>query len=138
VSTILFSCSNKTGPATTNGAVDSAVAASYRIYSETKYFDAGGSTTITPVTTRLELDATGVWRFGTSSGTWSVAALDDADWQGWGVAAYGPTRKLMLDGWNNARSEGPIEEQSTGVDFVWVIYRVDDPSPGTIWMKFGR
>ncbi len=102
------------------------------------YFDAGGSNTITPVTTRLELDASGAWQFGSSSGTWSVASVADADWKAWGVNAYGPARKLVLDGWNGARGDGPIEEQSTGVDFVWVIYHVNDPSAGTIWMKFGR
>jgi hypothetical protein len=54
------------------------------------------------------------------------------------VEEYGPQRKVVLEGWNDDVADGPIEESEAGVDFLWVVYRVDDPSPGVVQMKFGH
>ncbi len=114
----------------------------WRIYSESIYFDSGGHNFLdTPVTTVLQLNADQTWSFSSSSGTWSVQAITDADWQKWGVPSYGPTRKLVLNGWNSETNDGPIEETDSRVDFMWVIYRVGPPtvsSPAQIQMKFGQ
>lgn len=114
----------------------------WRVYSESIFYDAGGSNFLeTPATTLLQLNADQTWSFGSSTGTWSVQAIADADWQKWGVNSYGPTRKLVLNGWNGETNDGPIEETETRVDFMWVIYRVGPPivqAPGQIQMKFGQ
>src|SRR3990172_1134970 len=75
---------------------------------------------------------------GSSNGTWYVTTIDAADWSRWGVEEYGPQRKVVLEGWNDDFGDGPIEDSEAGVDFLWVIYRVDDPSPGVVQMKFGH
>lgn len=122
-----------------NGSIaDDALVGSWRIYSETLYNTEGGGQLKQPVTRELELGADGVWQFGSSEGTWSVEPIEDADWERWGVSAYEPTRKIVLDGWNDAVADGPIEESASGVDFVWVIYAVDEPEPGVVFMKFGH
>lgn len=113
----------------------------WRVYSESIFYDAGGSNFLeTPATTLLQINADQTWSFGSSTGTWSVQAIADADWQKWGVNSYGPTRKLVLNGWNGETNDGPIEETASRVDFMWVIYRVGPPivqDPGQIQMKFG-
>lgn len=113
----------------------------WRVYSEAIFYDEGGSNFLeTPVTTLLEIRADQTWSFGSSSGTWSVQAIEESDWQKWGVPSYGPTRKLVLNGWNGGTNDGPIEESGSRVDFMWVIYRVGPPtvqSAGQIQMKFG-
>ena len=109
----------------------------WRIYSERIDFDAGGGNTIEPVTREMNLYDDGTWEFGSSSGTWYVTVIDPSDWGRWGVEPYGPERKMVLEGWNDDSGDGPIEESEGGVDFIWVIYQVDDPDPGTIQLKFG-
>ncbi len=94
----------------------------------------------TPVTRQLDLDGLGSWSFGSSSGTWSVATIENADWDRWGIQPYAATSKVVLNGWNDGVGDGPIDESNGGVDFVWVIYRTDtgDGGPAAVWMKFGR
>ncbi len=115
----------------------------WRVYSQAIYYDAGGWDYLdTPATTLLEIKADQTWAFGpTASGTWSVQPIQEEDWQKWGVPSYGPTRKLVLNGWNGETNDGPIEGGSKSVDFMWIIYRVAPPAssaPGQIQMKFGR
>jgi hypothetical protein len=123
------------------GGIDAALVGEWRIYSETLFYDAGGSSgadASASVTRELLLYADGAWEFGTSSGQWQVAEAEAEDWDRWGVQAYGPERRIALDGWNGGGADGPIEEYEDGVDFFWVIYRVDEPDPGTVQMKFGH
>ncbi|MBI5226284.1 hypothetical protein HY994_03525 [Candidatus Micrarchaeota archaeon] len=114
----------------------------WRVYSQSIYYDDGGSNFLeTPATTLLQLNADQTWSFGSSSGTWSIQPIAETDWQKWGVSSYGPTRKLVLNGWNGGTNDGPIEESGSRVDFMWVIYRVVPPTvsaPGQVQMKFGQ
>jgi len=113
----------------------------WRVYSESIFYDEGGSNFLeTPATTLLDIRTDQTWSFGSSSGTWSIQPIENADWQKWGVNAYGPKRKLVLNGWNGGTNDGPIEQSGDRVDFMWVIYRAEPPtvqSAGQIQMKFG-
>ncbi len=118
---------------------------SWRAYPQNLYFDAGGSLRVnTPSSRKLELKANGKWAFGSSSGTWKIEDIKNADWKKWGVNSYGPKKKIVLNNWNKKGADGPIEESSTvkgRVDFMWVIYRVDPPvvkAPGIMHAKFGH
>lgn len=119
---------------------DPAFVGSWRIFSERIFYDiGGGGSAAVPVTRNLELLKDGTWRFGDSQGTWTVTEITSDDWTRWGVNPYGPTRKVVLDKWNNAVADGPVEETKGYVDFIWVIYHVEPPqvqNAGTIWMKF--
>lgn len=89
----------------------------------------------------LELYSDGRWQLGGSSGTWSVADIEPADWDSWGVPPYGPTRKIILNGWNQDRADGPIEETEDNVDFFWVIYYVTLEvygEPAQVQVKYGH
>ena len=114
----------------------------WRIYSEYIYYDTGGSNWLdTPSTRQLELKSGGKWTFGSSTGTWEIKEITEADWANWGVDSYGPTRKMVLNNWNKVGADGPIEETESGVDFIWVIYRAEPPVvqvPGQIQIKFGH
>ena len=113
----------------------------WRVYSETLFYDAGGSGGSDPsasTTRELSLNDDGTWEFGSSNGTWYVTTIDAADWSRWGVEEYGPQRKIVLEDWNDDVADGPVEDSEAGVDFLWVIYRVDEPSPGVVQMKFGH
>jgi hypothetical protein len=113
----------------------------WRVYSETLFYDAGGSggsDSGASTTRELSLNDDGTWEFGSSNGTWYVTAIEAGDWSRWGVEEYGPQRKVVLEGWNGDVADGPIEESEAGADFLWVIYRVDEPSPGVVQMKFGH
>jgi len=116
-------------------------AGQWRVYSETLYYDAGGSggsDSGSSTTRELGLREDGTWEFGSSRGSWYVATIDAADWERWGVEDYGPQRKVVLEGWSEGVGDGPIEESDAGVDFLWIIYRVDEPSAGVVQMKFGH
>lgn len=113
----------------------------WRVYSETLFYDAGGSggsDSSASTTRELSLKDDGSWEFGSSNGTWYVTTIDAADWSRWRVEEYGPQRKIVLEDWNDDVADGPIEESEAGVDFLWVIYRVAEPSPGVVQMKFGH
>ena len=127
------------------GNVDQRLVGSWQIYSEAIFYDTGnGDYLNTPSTERLNLDASGSWTFGTSSGNWGVTDITPADWIKWKVSSYGPTKKIVLNGWSNAGSaDGPIEDSSTPnrVDFIWVIYHADPPTvtrAGLVQIKFGH
>jgi hypothetical protein len=128
-----------TPPAT--GSAPRELVGSWRIYSARLFYDAGGAGTVdTTITRRLELNADGTWQFGNSKGTWSVSPINAADWKRWDINAYKPTRKITLNNWNGGVASGPIEESSQ-VDFFWVIYRAEPPTvsdPGAVHMKFGH
>ncbi|HLD62633.1 MAG TPA: PsbP-related protein [Candidatus Norongarragalinales archaeon] len=114
----------------------------WRVYSQSIFYDEGGSNFLeTPASTLLELKADQTWSFGSSSGAWSVQAISEGDWAKWGMPSYGPTRKLVLNGWNGDVGDGPIDETESRADFMWVIYRVGPPAvekPAQIQMKFGQ
>ncbi len=115
---------------------------SWRVLSARIFYDQGGGGSLsTTITTRLELSDDGTWTFGSSSGTWDVSGITAGDWARWGIDSYGPTQKVVLEGWNGGTADGPIEESGGQVDFIWVIYPESPPAisaPGTVWMKFGR
>jgi predicted small lipoprotein YifL len=126
-------------PAPSN--TDPQLVGSWRFYSESLYYDAGGGGVMDSsevVGTDLVLYEDGSWEFGSSSGWWSVAAIDGSEWDRWLVSPYGPTRKILLQGWNGGTGDGPLDEETGYVDFVWVIYHVDSPDPGTVYIKFGH
>lgn len=112
----------------------------WRIYSARLFYDIGGAGSIGGTTRTLELAEDGKWNFGDGShGTWSSVPIVEDDWKKWGVEPYGPARKIVLDGWNDAVADGPIEEGTQGADFFWVIYRNNEQgdNAGQIQMKFG-
>ncbi len=120
---------------------DPQLVGTWRIYSESLYYDAGGGGVLDSsevVGTDLVLSSDGSWQFGSSSGSWSVAAIDGSEWDRWAVSPYGPTRKIVLQGWNGSTGDGPLDEETGYVDFVWVIYHVESADPGTVYMKFGH
>ena len=120
---------------------DESLAGAWRVYSQALFYDAGGSggsDAGASTTRRLHLSGDGGWAFGSSRGTWYVTAIDPADWQRWDVEPYGPELKVVLDGWSGQVVDGPIEGDESGVSFFWMIYRVDDPSPGVLQTKFGH
>lgn len=115
------------------------VAGSWRPYSESIFYDRGGNKSIVPVTRRMTLSPNGQWSFGTSSGKWHVETITQNDWDNWKINPYGPTKKIVLSGWNKSTAEGPIEESSGNIDFIWVIYRTQSSfGPATVWIKFGH
>ncbi len=89
----------------------------------------------------LNLDPSGTWTYGSSSGTYSVASIRDADWAKWKVDSYGPAYKIVLDNWDGVGADGPIEVSGTSADFIWVFYHVAPPAtnnPGSVQTKFGH
>lgn len=136
------SSGSSSSSSSSTGTVDATLAGNWRVLSEIIYFTNGlvSPVDVTEVTTLLVLDASGSWQFGSSSGTWGVSDIVDSDWTTWGTSAYGPTRKITLNGWNNSTSTGPIDETNGVVDYLWAIYGYtsDTNGPGTMWMKFGR
>lgn len=119
----------------------------WRVYSERLFYDEGGggstlsASSGTAVTQKLELGKDGSWTYGSSSGKWSASVASESDWNSWDITSYGPTRKIVLDGWNKGTASGPVEEESGTVNFIWVLYRVGPPTvsrPGTVHMKFGQ
>ena len=123
--------------APSSGTLDKSVVGSWRVYSQAIFYDKGGNNWLSrPSTRKLTLSADGTWDYGTK-GTWTVNAIKPGDWKKWKIEPYGPTKKIVLQGWNNAVADGPIE----GNDFVWVIYHSKGFSslgPALIQMKFGH
>ncbi len=90
---------------------------------------------------KLLLNADGSWSHGSSNGTWAIGEVQAGDWKAWNTVDYGPKRKLVLDGWNGAKAEGPIELLDGKPLFTWVIYDAAPPEaekPGQVQLKFGR
>ncbi|GEM_PF-1523020 len=114
----------------------------WRQFSSRMFYDSGGGGALgTPSGVSLELTSDGIWKFSSSTGKWHVETIQDADWKKWGSEPYGPTRKMVLDGWNKDVADGPIEESNGNVDFFWVMYRVGPPtvgSPGQVQVKYGH
>lgn len=134
---------NNATTTTSGGTTDKSLAGDWRVLSAVVYFTNGKTSRdvkTTLPTRRLTVGADGSWQFGSSNGTWTVSSIEDADWTSWGVGAYGPTRKLVVNNWSNGTSKGPIEESTGPIDFFWVIYPYtsDGYGEGTVWMKFGK
>lgn len=121
-------------------AVDGTFSGSWRAYSQRLDYDKGGHGVADAgmATHFLVLGADGTWTFGTSAGKWTVAAVTDSDWKRWQTRPYGPKRKILLQGWAGRAADGPVEESGGRVDFIWLIYHVEKPSPGLIQIKFGH
>lgn len=124
-------------------AANGAVAGDWRVISQVIYFDnklTSKDVKVVPTTTLLKLTDDGKWAFGSSSGTWSSATIEDKDWTEWDVKPYGPTTKGVINNWANGTATGPVEVYDGKVEFVWVIYRYTSETngPGTVWLKFGR
>ncbi len=89
----------------------------------------------------LDLDSSGRWAYGSSSGTYSVESVTEADWAKWKVDSYGPAYKIVLDNWDGRIADGPIEATGSQADFIWVIYHVAPPeveNAGYVETKFGH
>lgn len=131
-----------TTPPVAPGGNAGGLAGGWRVYSSRLFYDSGGGGTLGgQVYQSLELTSGGGWAYGSSSGSWSVVSIDAADWSRWGIGAYGPTRKIVLEGWNGTTADGPLEEEGGTVNFLWVLYRTGPPTasaPGTVHMKFGH
>ena len=123
------------------------LAGTWRIYSERLYYDIGGGGPWASASQgsagfrTLVIHGNGTYEFGSSRGSWSVEPIQASDWKTWKVGSYGPSQKIVLQGWNKAGASGPLEGSGSRADFVWVIYRVAPPlvrSPGTVYIKFGH
>jgi hypothetical protein len=127
-------------PAPPPTAANGRIVGSWRTYSERIAYDAGGSATFTsPLTPILNLNPDGTWEWSSSRGTWSMVPIEAGDWVRWGIASYTPASKVVLANWSRGVSaDGPTEESEQRVNFVWVIYRVAEPRPATIQLKFGH
>lgn len=85
--------------------------------------------------------------FGVQTGTASSESISDSDWSRWNTQPYGPTRRIKLTGWGGGIgfADGPIEENTTNITSLWVIYRYQ-PSQvseaygcaGTVQLQFVR
>lgn len=112
----------------------------WRVYSATLYYDAGGGGSF-PGSTRTLTIHGNRWTYGSSSGTFAVKPITAKDWTRWSVQSYGPRKKIVLKHWAGGRADGPIETAGGKVDFIWVIYHVAPPiiqAPGKVYLKFGR
>ena len=128
-----------TTAASCDGTVVTALVGSWRILSETKYYDNSlPPSKVTPPSTLVKLEADGSWSFGSSSGKWCVASIIASDWTTWAITDYGATRKLILTNWNSDTEKGPIDEPTGVIDNLWIIYKsTGESGSGTIWMKLG-
>ncbi|MBI4215024.1 hypothetical protein HY546_03430 [archaeon] len=140
---LLAGCTSPDGQQA-GGTADRSLVGEWSARSESLFYDAGGRSNPDMTVTssrRLVLKPDGAWEFGSSSGTWSISAIIEGDWEKWEISSYGPSRKIVLDGWSGTTASGPIEESNDRVDFFWVIYRVEPPvvsEPGQMQIKFGR
>lgn len=138
VAFLLLGCTIPMPSSSGNSAADGLFAGSWRVYSAHIYYDAGGSSAYSAVSTsrQLELSGDGTWKYGSSGGSWAVDSISQQDWQKWGTEPYGPTRKIVLSGWDGSTADGPVEESASRVDFFWLIYKKAGGA-GTIQLKFG-
>jgi hypothetical protein len=115
-------------------------AGKWRVCSARICYDQGSGGSLGRFSGILELNDAGQWLFGKSTGAFAIDSVSDDDWKRWGINPYGPRRKITLSRWCSTVADGPIEE-SNGIEYVWVIYRVSPPTtkaPGTVWLKLGR
>ena len=86
----------------------------------------------------LCLEADSTWRYASTSGKWSTAAIDASDWKRWSIPALaGVTQKIVLNGWTAGPADGPIDDGSQ----LTIVTRVgppDYPSAGVLSIIFGR
>ncbi len=133
-------------PTASNSAAptNDALVGTWSVYSSRIFYDAGGAGAEGTSYQTISMSQQGTWDFGGSTGKWSVQPITDADWAKWKVPSYGPKYKMVLEGWNNATADGPIEmdpKVQGYVDFFWTIYRVSPPlvqNAGQIQTKFGH
>ncbi len=146
---LLFGCTipekSSSGQSVTLGKTlidTNSVVGTWRAYSSYIGFVNGGhSVTELPGGEKLQINEGGTWDYGSSHGTWSVESIASSDWEKWKVSQYSPTKKIVLDGWNGGSADGPIEESSNQIDFIWVIYNAAPPvvsEDAQIQIKFGH
>ncbi len=127
---------------TTSSSANSELIGLWRAFSSRLFYDAGGGGAVGSDTGHpLEINDDGSWQLSTSSGKWRIESIQESDWKVWGIDAYGPSRKMVLDNWNGKTATGPVEESNGKVDFFWVIYRAEPPivsAPGQVQAKYGR
>lgn len=118
------------------------LAGKWRALSKYAYYDSGGSAAMQASSTiLLYLNADKTWGYGTSSGTWNVSEITQADWAKWKVEPFGAKYRLTLEGWQGGSADGPVEQSAQKVDFVWAIYRAtpdETTTPAQVQMKFGK
>lgn len=118
------------------------LAGGWRMLTQDNYYDTGGEEHLfSPTTLLLELKSDGTWQFGKMAGTWTATGLKDEDIKLWNMRDAAVKSKITLNGWENGIAEGPITESEKGVEFIWLIYRVQPPNaqwPGQTRIKFGR
>ena len=121
---------------------DAKLVGTWRLYSSRLFYDSGGGSGISQFGPPMVVSADGTWQFETSRGKWSTSQITPDDWKKWGSNPYGPTRKIVLEGYNKVGADGPIEPSSSGarVDFFWVIYRTGPPDTpaGSVHSKYGH
>ncbi len=120
------------------GTVDSRLVGTWRQYSARYDYDAGGAAVSdTPLSDNLVIKPDGTWSYGTSKGSISSSKLTPDDTKKWGGMSDVQI-KVVLNGWEKGTAEGPVQESGGRVNFIWVIYRVTSPRPGTVSLKFGH
>ncbi len=106
------------------------------------YYDQGGTNPMnTDKIAALELRADMTWQSGGSNGRWSAARLTSDDWARWKSSSYGPKNKIILQNWNGAQADGPIEQLGDDPDALIVIYHAAPPAvsaAGTVWLTLGK
>jgi len=106
------------------------------------YYDQSGTNPLnTDKIPALELRADLTWQSGGMSGRWSAARITPEDWARWKSSPYGPKNKLVLQGWNSAQADGPIEQLGDDPDALIVIYHAVPPAvsaTGTVWLTYGK
>ncbi len=111
------------------------------VSSRLSYDAGGGSNSSADATDMLSFGRNGIWRSVHGQGTFRIERISPADWPRWRIAAYGPTLKVVLNGWKGRTVDGPIETSGKQITFFWLVYHVGPPvttSPATIFVKFGR
>lgn len=110
----------------------------WKLHSQGRYQDEQGQWVFESDLTRiLEIREDRSWDYGPSKGTWKTAPIEDADWQRWQILPYGPTRKLILENWNEKGAEGPIEASSGQVSFFWMIQAIQyEGKPKPQWYQY--
>lgn len=121
---------------------DSDLSGNWRVYSSYIYYRSGLANHYGAVSTsrQLEIGKSGTWKYGDSSGGWSVGEIQGGDWEKWKTSPFGPSKKIILSNWGGQTVDGPIEESGGRADFLWLIYYADVPSEdgAQIQIKFGH
>ncbi|MBI5389442.1 hypothetical protein HZB01_03620 [Candidatus Woesearchaeota archaeon] len=88
------------------------------------------SATALTTATVLHIQEDSTWTFSSSSGTWKILPIDDADWKKWGLESSGQTHKLILEKWNGVGGDGPITVSGGEISLFTIYTKVKDPDTG--------